>query len=276
MRRAATALAATGLLLTGVPVAAAATPAVHAHRGGPFVNGTATYAENTRPAYQAAHARGFVIELDTRAVQDGAIALHDETLDRTTTCTGRAIDMTLAAVAACPSDHLGTPGGSLGSRPSPGGPAPPNLADVLAWARDAGARLNLELNDREPERVSRILEVIAASGFPARRLMVQSFYAGDLSTARERLPGIGVVALALGFSNVGAVNAAANLAAPRWASPQWPVPAAFVRAAQRRRVRVIPFTLNRARDVRRAKRIRVNALITDDPVMARRVLRRRR
>ena len=110
-----TALATTlGLLLcVAVPGAAAAAVQVHAHRGGTFVDGAATYAENTLPAYQAAHAAGFVVELDTRATQDGAIALHDETLDRTTTCTGLAADTTLAAVASCPSDFVGSPGSSL-------------------------------------------------------------------------------------------------------------------------------------------------------------------
>jgi glycerophosphoryl diester phosphodiesterase len=64
-----------GAALAAPGVAAAATPIVHAHRGGAFVDGTATYAENTLQAFQAAHARGFVVELDTRAVRDGAIAL---------------------------------------------------------------------------------------------------------------------------------------------------------------------------------------------------------
>jgi glycerophosphoryl diester phosphodiesterase len=262
-------------LLAAAPGGAVAAPQIHAHRGGPFVNGAARYAENTLPAFRRAHSRGFVVELDTRAAQDGAVALHDETLDRTTTCSGRAADMTVAAIAGCASEFRGSPGSSLGARAAPGLPAPPNLADVLGWAREAGARLNLELNDREPEHVSRVLDAIVASGYPPRRLIVQSFFAGDLATARDRLPGIGVSALALRFSNIGAVNAAANFAPPRWASPQWPVPRAYVTGARRRGVRVIPYTLNRARDIRRAARIGVGAVITDDPVMARRALRRR-
>ena len=262
-------------LLAAAPAAAAATPAVHAHRGGPFVNGTATYAENTLPAYQAAHARGFVIELDTRAVQDGAIALHDATLDRTTTCSGNAADMTLAAIANCPSDTVGRVGGNLGGRPSPGGPPPPNLADVLAWARDAGARLNLEINDHDEALVNRVLDVIAASGFPARRLIVQSFYAGDLAIARDRLPGITLATLALRGFTVGALNAANNLRA-RWVSPQWPIARGFVRAVHRQRRKVIPFDLDTRASLLRAKRIGVDGVITDDPVRTRRLMRRRR
>jgi glycerophosphoryl diester phosphodiesterase len=263
-----------GLLAAAPAAAAAATPSVHAHRGGTFVNGTPKHAENTLPAFQAAHARGFVVELDTRGLQDGAVALHDATLDRTTTCTGNAADMTLAQVTACPSDTIGSPGSSLGSQPAPGGPPPPNLADVLAWARDAGARLNLELNDHDEALVNRTLDVVAASGYPVRRLIVQSFYAGDLAVARDRLPGVTLSALALRGFTVGALNAARDLKA-KWVSPQWPVARGYVRAAHRQRRKVIPFDLESRTALRQAKRIGVDAVISDDPVRARRILRRR-
>jgi glycerophosphoryl diester phosphodiesterase len=273
IRAAVAALAALGL----VPGAAAAAPLVHAHRGGTFVDGEATYAENTLPAFQAAKARGFIVELDTRVTQDGgAIALHDDTLDRTTTCTGKAREMTLAQVAQCPSDTVGSEGGSLGSEPRPGGPPPPDLVDVLTWARDSGARLNLELNDHDADGAAarQVAGMIKASGYPLRRLIVQSFYAGDLKVAREILPGVELSALALEGFNVGALNAAKELKAT-WVSPQWPVPKAFVRGVHRAKRKIIPFTLNKAADVRRARKLKVDAVITDDPVMARKALRRR-
>lgn len=267
-------LVALGLLFFGAAPASAALPQVHAHRGGPFVDGVATYAENTLPAFRNAHARGFVVELDTRAVQDGAVVLHDETLDRTTTCTGAAAEMTLAQVAQCASDTVGRPGGILGSQPREGGPAPPDLADVLAWARDAGARLNLEINDHDEALVRRILDVIAASGYPVRRLIVQSFYSGDLAIARERLPGVLLSVLSLRFSNFGAINGARNVRA-QWVSPQWPIARAYVQAVHRQRDRVIPFDIESRRALRQARRIGVDGVITDDPVRTRRILRRR-
>ena len=269
LRALATAL---GLLAAAPGAAAAATPQIHAHRGGAFVDGTPTYAENTLPAFQAAHARGFVVELDSRAVQDGAVSLHDDTLDRTTPCTGAAADMTLAAVAACPSDTVGSPESSLGSQPRPGGPPPPNLAEVLAWARDAGARLNLEINDHDPARVGRVLDVIAASGYPARRLIVQSFYTSDLIVVRNRLPGVGLAALTRKAFNFAGINGAKNVRA-RWVSPEWVISRAYVKAAHKAKRKVVPFTLNSRTSVRQAKTIGVDALITDDPVMARRVTR---
>ncbi|HEV3000964.1 MAG TPA: glycerophosphodiester phosphodiesterase [Solirubrobacteraceae bacterium] len=275
MIRGALAAAASGLLLAA-PGAAAAAPAVHAHRGGPFVAGRATYAEETLPAFRAAAQRGFVLELDTRVTQDGVIALHDATLDRTTPCSGRAADMTMAAIAACPSDVLGSPGSILGWRPKEGGPPPPPLADVLALARRQRVTVNVELNDFDGAgpATQRVLDVIAAAGLPRRRLIVQSFFAPNLALARQRLPGAALTMLTLKASQADAI-AAARAARATWVSPQWPVPRSFVRRAHRANLKVVPFTLDTRFAVRTAARIGVDALITDDPVMARRALRRR-
>ena len=265
-----------GLLLAAAAPAAAAEPQIHAHRGGSFVAGKATYAEETLPAFRAAARRGFVLELDTRVAQDGVVALHDATLDRTTSCTGRAADMTLAAIAACPSDILGSPGSTLGSKPRAGGPPPPPLADVLAVAKRAGASVNVELNDFDAEGTAagRVLDVIAAAGLPRRRVIVQSFFPPNLALARRRLPGVALAVLTLKAGEATAISTARDNDA-RWVSPEWPVSRAFVRRAHRAGRKVVPYTLNSRRAVRTARRIGVDALITDDPVMARRALRRR-
>ena len=266
---------AVALLVAAAP-AAAATPDIHAHRGGPFVAGKATYAEETLPAFRAAAKRGFVLEIDTRVAQDGVVALHDGTLDRTTSCTGPAAEMTMARIAACPSDILGSPGSTLGSRPKPGGAPPPPLADVLALARRAGVGVNVELNDFDQEGAAagRVLDVVAAAGLPRRRVIVQSFFPPNLALARQRLPGVARAVLTL---KVGEANAIATARAndARWVSPEWPVTKAFVRRAHRAGRKVVPYTLNSRAAVRSARRIGVDALITDDPVMARRALRRR-
>lgn len=274
MIRGALAAAASGLLLAA-PGAAAATPAIHAHRGGPFVAGKATYAEETLPAFRAAARRGFVLEIDTRVTRDGVVALHDATLDRTTTCSGRVAEMTLAAVAACPSDVLGSPGSALGWRPRAGGPPPPTLASVLAVAKRAGASVNVELNDWDGAgpATERVLDAIASARLPRRRVMVQSFFGANLALARTRLPGAALAMLTLKASQPDAI-AAARAARATWVSPEWPVPRSFVRRAHRAKLKVVPFTLDARTAVRTAARIGVDALITDDPVMARRALRR--
>ena len=52
-----------------------------------------------------------------------------------------------------------------------------------------------------------------------------------------------------------------------WLSPQWPIEAEFVKQAHRRHTRVAPYTINKRADVK-AARTKVDALITDDPLMA--------
>src|SRR5215203_1706516 len=77
--------------------AQAAAPAIHAHRGGTVVNGEPTFAEETLDAYLAAARNGFVFEVDAKLTEDGIpVAVHDATLDRTTTCTGELRSFTRA------------------------------------------------------------------------------------------------------------------------------------------------------------------------------------
>ena len=53
----------------------------------------------------------------------------------------------------------------------------------------------------------------------------------------------------------------------------WPVTGAFVRSAHAARLEVVPYTLDARAGVVAAAREGVDALITDDPLMARRALR---
>ncbi|HEV2814805.1 MAG TPA: glycerophosphodiester phosphodiesterase [Solirubrobacteraceae bacterium] len=265
-----------GLLAAAPGAAAAATPQIHAHRGGTFVAGKATYAENTLPAFRGSAKRGFVLEMDTRVAQDGVVVMHDPTLERTTGCDGRTSEMTLAAIAACPSDIVGTPGSGLGSRVEEDGPSIPTLERALALAKELGATVNVELNDFDPEGVAagRVLDVIAAAGLPKRRLIVQSFFPPNLALAKQRLPGVALAVLTLKVGE-GSAIAAARQAGAKWVSPEWPVSRGFVRRAHAAGRKVVPHTLDTRATVRAAQKAGVDALITDDPVMARRALRRR-
>jgi glycerophosphoryl diester phosphodiesterase len=273
VRRIAALAPALALLAASSP-ALGAKPVIQAHRGGSFVAGKATYAENTLPAFTGSAKRGFVLEMDTRVVQDGVVVLHDDTVDRTTGCSGRAADMTLAALAACPSDILGSPGSALGSKVQEDGASIPTLDRVLALAKERGARVSVELNDFDPDGVKpgKVLDVIAAAGLKPSRVIVQSFYGANLVLARQRLPGVALSALTLKLGNSGGV-ATARSAKAKWVSPEWPITKDYVRAAHRAKRKVAAYTLDRKADVVRAAKIGVDAIITDDPVMARRALR---
>ena len=94
------ALGATGL--AAAPAATAKTPAIQAHRGGSVLLGKPRFPENTMPAFRNAILHEHVtIEMDAKLTADGvAVILHDDTLDRTTTCTGLVRNVTLAQLAA--------------------------------------------------------------------------------------------------------------------------------------------------------------------------------
>jgi glycerophosphoryl diester phosphodiesterase len=263
---------------------AAAAPGIHAHRGGSVLDGRATYPENTLPAFRHAVREGYVLELDVKLTRDGVpVVIHDATLDRTTPCTGEVRDRTRAQLASCPTDVLGSPGSGFATRPAAKKEPIPTLAQVLALARAEGAVVNLEIKnvptdpdfDAGPGYANRIMDVVLASGFQRFRLIVQSFWPPNLEVSQSRAPDVDTSLLTLSAANDGASSfATAN--GYEWVSPQWPVDSEFVSEAHGMSRRVVPYTLNSRADVRQAARVGVDALITDDPLMAQRTLGLRR
>lgn len=174
-------------LLPAAP-AAAAPITVYAHRGGADLA-----PENTLGAFRQTHAqfgnRGVWLELDTQLTVDNQlVVLHDDTLDRTTTCSGTVISHTLASLATCDA-----------SKPFPGwGFEPvPALRDVLIEGRDAGWRLMVELKNIPLESnfdaggtkvAAAFAGLVREVGFPADRLIVQSFWPLSLSQMRQLAP----------------------------------------------------------------------------------------
>jgi hypothetical protein len=64
----------------------------------------------------------------------------------------------------------------------------------------------------------------------------------------------------------------AEAAGNEWVSPAWPVDADYVQAAHAAGVKVVPYTLNTREDIVAAVAAGVDAVITDDALMARRAL----
>lgn len=84
-------------------IAALAPSANIGHRGTGLTRPASPYPENSISAFAAAMAQGADgIELDVELTSDGGlIVMHDDTLDRTTTCTGCVSAYTLAEARAC-------------------------------------------------------------------------------------------------------------------------------------------------------------------------------
>jgi glycerophosphoryl diester phosphodiesterase len=262
------------------PAAHAAIPAVHAHRGGSVIGGVPTYAEETVPAFKnATNNLHVVLELDAKLTKDAVpVVFHDPTLDRTTNCEGLVADRTLEELmAACRSDVLGSPGSGLKTAPA-SQPVPiATLAEVLALAKKTGATVNLEIKNYPTDKddwdhgtgtfANRVMDVVLESKIPAKQVILQSFTPDNLQVAERRMPAAEFSFLGLAGSEDFALDVAKTNGWD-WVSPSWPVDRDYVDQAHASGIRVVPYTLDSSADVAAAAQARVDALITDDPLMA--------
>jgi glycerophosphoryl diester phosphodiesterase len=278
------------LLLLAVPATALAAvkkPRIQAHRGGSVLLGKPTYPENTLPAFKHAAKIGAVVEFDVKLTKDKVpIVIHDDTLDRTTPCTGPVKNRTYAYIAKhCRSDVLGSPGGALKSvkiKSRKKRVALSKLSTVLAALKKRNASISMEIkdvpgdDDFDPTSAyaNRIMTTLLRAKFPKRHVIIQSFFAPNLTTARERWPGVATSMLTLKGSQSAATALGQSVKAT-WLSPEFPIDKAFVADAHAKGFKVVPYTLDTKAQVRKAKAAGVDALITDDPFMALKALGRR-
>lgn len=184
------------LMLTVLPASAVAdAPVVYAHRGG-----AGLAPENTLGAFRQTHAahgeRGVWLEMDTQFTSDGhLVIIHDDTLDRTTDCSGTVISHTAAFVTAC--DARAT---------FPGWPTlelVPLTRDVLTEGAREGWRIMIELKDIPYESnadpvcasADALIALVRETGFPLERLLVQSFWPPCLERVKLAEPRARVVML---------------------------------------------------------------------------------
>ena len=274
-------LAALLAVCLAVPAGAAQLPTIQSHRGGPVRDGVPTFAEESMAAFRSAWEREHtVLELDVKLSKDRVpVVIHDATLDRTTVCSGRVDSKTWRELREqCPSDVLGIDG--FVTAPAPRPVPMVRLLDLLHYAKQSGATLNLEIknipgeDDFDPTSAfaTTITDEIKASGLPLRQLIIQSFYPPNLDVAKQELPGVETALLTgAGSTNyAGAVFAAAR--GYTWWSPGWPVTKTDVDQAHALGLKVVPWTLDKPDQVKAAASFGVEALITNDPVMAKKAL----
>ena len=295
------AVSAAAIALALLPAGATASPYVHAHRGGSLVSVDGKqrprYPENSPAAFRAAAEAGYVLELDVKLTADGvAVVVHDATLERTTDCEGTVASLTAAELREdCELDLLGTAEVSRRLPPHDARRVPvPTLAEVLRLARRRRASINLEVKNvpTDPDFeigdafAESVANTVRASGFPPSRLIVQSFWPLNLDVF-EADPYFGNAETSLltlrdpptPLNQVGPAFARAR--GYEWVSPEWPIDplgglttAAYIAEAHALGLRVVPFTLDAPKSVRAATLAGVDAVITNDPAMARRVIAR--
>ncbi len=244
--------------------AEAGRPWVFAHRGACRVA-----PENTLPAFQAAIDLGADgIELDVQYSSDGKlVVIHNPTLDKTTNGEGRVTAHTFEELRALDAGAW--------FAPQFAGTPIPTLDEVLELAHDK-LLVNIELKSLESSTVDLGVDVVARvrAHAMADQVVISSFNPLALRRAKKAGPEI-ECALLTAADLPGWMRSRFTFWLSRMEGihPEYPmVDEAYMAWAHRRRLPVRPWTVNEEADMRRLIALGVDALITDAPDVARRLL----
>lgn len=169
-----------------------------AHRG---ASGHAP--EHTMPAYELGQQmKGDYIEIDLQMTKDGElIALHDETLDRTTNGTGNVKDYTLAEIKHLDAGSWFNEKYPQYAKPEYAGLQVPTLQEVIETF-GTGARYYIETKSPEvyPGMEEKLVEILkeyklTGQNVQSSKVIIQSFSADSLKMVREIDPTIPLVQL---------------------------------------------------------------------------------
>jgi glycerophosphoryl diester phosphodiesterase len=209
--------------------------------------------ENTLRAVRTGLACTDCIEVDVRLTRDHVpVILHDATLERTTNGTGAVQDHTLEEIRRLDAGQ---------------GEQVPTLAEVLAAA---GGRAMLLVELKEREGIEVVADVLAAA--PAPRVILVSFLSAALAQAQSLLPAVprGLIYSRKGYAPFAdARSVGAHLILPRGDLAD----ESLIREAHTEGLRVVLWTLNTATEIQNAASMGADAVASDDPCMARAVLR---
>lgn len=276
----------------GASCPVAGTPLISAHRGG-----SAYAPENTMPAFANAVRLGVdELEMDTQLSADGElVVIHDDSLDRTTDCSGAIGSRTLAQIRACDAAYWFSPGQDVTvpaedvAHPLRGrGVTVPTLREVLDWhaALPCKPRLSIEIKnipgesnfDLAGRRTAEVLVPLLQQYGLAETAVVQSFWPATLTAVKQLEPRLRTQFL----SSTGSLEpAVANLAvvvadgfdisAPNYDAPLFRQ--AYVDGAHAAGKAVIPYTVDVAADQTAVAALGVDGLITNYPACALQQLR---
>jgi glycerophosphoryl diester phosphodiesterase len=232
--------------------------------------------ENTLTAFELARGEGADgIELDVRLDgDDELVVIHDPTLARMTGGSDAR------AVAALPTRELCSVDLGHGARV-------PRLVDVLAWARDVGLRVNVELKADVRRRERLLLGSLSAIQLTrsADLVLLSSFDPGLVLGALHRAPSLAAaalvapprVALERGAPTRHAARALARFrlrgVAPLAVHPHFSlVTRDLLHSVHAHGLVLNAWTVNASADLARLAELGVDGLITDDPAAALRTL----
>jgi glycerophosphoryl diester phosphodiesterase len=228
-----------------------------AHRGA-----GALAPENTLAAFRAGAAQGYrAFECDVRLSADGVpFLLHDETLQRTTSGSGRAADQPWSALSQLDA-------GTWHSHQHAGEP-PASLAAVAAFVQRGGFALNLEIKPTPGEgletgrAVARAARELWADRPRASWPLLSSFQPEAVDGARRGAPAL-PRALLLETLWPGWLDTALALKCRAVVTHHPLMDAALREQLHAHGLRALCFTVNQPADARRLLALGIDGLITD-------------
>jgi glycerophosphoryl diester phosphodiesterase len=223
-------------------------PAIVGHRGAVAPGAP----ENTMASMRRGAAYAAVLEFDLRLTKDHQVVLmHDATVDRTTNCTGRVIDWTLA---------------DLRAQCTVAGQPIPTFEEVAAYAETISLKIAPEIKngDISDADLAQVLATVYAHGLQGRTIM-QSFEAPVLQKIHAQRPDLRLMLVSTQPVPMTQARAAyATTVAIRLEN----LSAAWVASYKRYGYKVWTFTAIDNATLDQAHRIHADAVITDIPGQA--------
>lgn len=237
----------------GMPGADGGHPTIVGHRGGS--SGKAP--ENTMAAFRLGPTLGAaILECDVHCSKDGVlVVIHDQTVDRTTNGKGAVHQMTLAQLKQLDA--------GMGERI-------PTLDELLAWtATQPDLGLVVEIKARRkvcPAVSDKVVEAVNRAGM-ARRTMIISFHRDAVEHVEQIQPDLKTGLLFLLRPNP--IRTARKIRADSVWPERHRTTTHLVGAAHEAKLGVFSWTLNTTRHLLEARRVGVDAVVSDVPDVAR-------
>lgn len=263
-----------------VGAGAKAIPFVSAHRGG------AAYApEDTMTSYRNAARLGVDdFETDTVPTRDGVLVIiHDDSVDRTTNCTGKVNSFTLADIQKCDAGYWWTPGQGTTSQvvdaPHPfrgKGVVIPTAQELFDFAKSLpyAPTVTIEIKNGpneaqyEPQcatTAKKLVRMIQDSGIKDR-IVVQSFDPTCVDEVKTLDKTVKTLYLAVAGANANLAYCIArghDFSSPPFNTPDFN--ATYVRAAHAAGVETNPYTVDKESDLKTVIATGTDGIITNFP-----------
>ncbi|MFT5196363.1 MAG: glycerophosphoryl diester phosphodiesterase [Candidatus Promineifilaceae bacterium] len=250
-------------------------PVVIAHQGGDGIRPS-----NTMAAFTHAVDLGVdVLEMDIHSTKDGVlVAIHDDTVDRTTNGTGRVQDFTFAELQQLDAGYNWptlAEESLRADRPFRGkGITIPSLEEVLIAFPDVP--LNIEIKQQEPSIVAPFCELLKKyDRMGPNQVLVPSFHPETITEFREICPGVPTAVVQNEVVTFFVLNKlqlhriwsppAEAFQVPRESAGLTIITSSFVHNLQNHGVIVHPWTINSQSEMRNMLELGVDGIITDYP-----------